>query len=383
MRRAKLRVAPYPHSATSPWCIEGLRVSGKRKRLFFQTKTAAEAELARIRTRIAFEGQGALELSDATRMMALEAQRNLLPYGKTLADAVSFYLKHLEASRRSITVEALVAEFLGLQERLNRTKVHRSDLRSRYTRFCLKFGKHPVGLLGTKEISSWLRGLHVSPVSYNNYRARVGILFGYAVKQGYLEKNPCEAIENIEVGNRPPEILTVEQLARLLLSATPESLPVLCLGAFSGLRTSELLRLSWEDFDLKRGFLNIGTLKNKGPTRRCVKMEPNLIAWLSPFAGRTGALWPRSVGMLHHLMKPVRMATGRSRWPANCLRHTFASHHFAKYQDAARLALDLGHHTTKMVFSNYQKLVRPDEAERYFSIFPPAEIRNESIARPS
>ena len=50
MRRPNLRVAPYPHSKTSPWCIEGLRVDGKRKRLFFQTKTAAEQELVRIKT---------------------------------------------------------------------------------------------------------------------------------------------------------------------------------------------------------------------------------------------------------------------------------------------------------------------------------------------
>jgi hypothetical protein len=84
MRRANLRVAPYRHSALNPWCIEGLRVAGKRKRLFFRTKAAAEEELVRIRAKMALEGQAALELSDATRLMALQGQRILQPYGKTL-----------------------------------------------------------------------------------------------------------------------------------------------------------------------------------------------------------------------------------------------------------------------------------------------------------
>jgi hypothetical protein len=65
-----------------------------------------------------------------------------------------------------------------------------------------------------------------------------------------------------------------------------------------------------------------------------------------------------------------------AKGPHNICRHSFASMHYAMYQDASRLAADLGHTTTKLIFSTYRALVRPEVAERYFSIFPPAQAAN-------
>ena len=80
MRKATLKVRPYPHAPSTPWMIDTRQeVDGKlkRKRHFFATKTAADQELARIKIKLNKEGSAALSLSDATRFSALAGEKAL------------------------------------------------------------------------------------------------------------------------------------------------------------------------------------------------------------------------------------------------------------------------------------------------------------------
>src|ERR1700746_683255 len=113
MRRPTLRIVEYRHSATAKYVIEGVRVNGKRKRLFFATEEAAEKELARIKTKQRKEGENALKLPDALRIMALTAAEKLKPFGRTILDAAEFYVKFLRDAERSISLSNLVEEYLA------------------------------------------------------------------------------------------------------------------------------------------------------------------------------------------------------------------------------------------------------------------------------
>jgi hypothetical protein len=50
--------------------------------------------------------------------------------------------------------------------------------------------------------------------------------------------------------------------------------------------------------------------------------------------------------------------------------------------DAARLALEMGHTDTSMIFGHYRELVRADEAAKYWQIEPPLPLMSK-IAHPS
>ena len=70
------------------------------------------------------------------------------------------------------------------------------------------------------------------------------------------------------------------------------------------------------------------------------------------------------------LLETAREAAGIEHWPQNALRHGFASYYLAKFNDAAALALKLGHTNSNLVFQHYRQLVKPKQAERYWKIVP-------------
>jgi integrase len=72
----------------------------------------------------------------------------------------------------------------------------------------------------------------------------------------------------------------------------------------------------------------------------------------------------------------VRKAAELARWPNNGLRHSFASYRLAAIHDAPRVASELGHTSPTMLYNVYRELVLPEEAERYWTIAPAAEVPN-------
>ena len=53
------------------------------------------------------------------------------------------------------------------------------------------------------------------------------------------------------------------------------------------------------------------------------------------------------------------------------MRHSFASYRLAECEDAAKVALELGHANTKMLFAHYRAMVTRAEAENFWKISPP------------
>ena len=70
------------------------------------------------------------------------------------------------------------------------------------------------------------------------------------------------------------------------------------------------------------------------------------------------------------LIDAARIRSGFEKWPSNALRHSFASYFLAKFQDAAALALQMGHTTTGMIFTHYREVVAPEHADAYWQIVP-------------
>jgi integrase len=178
------------------------------------------------------------------------------------------------------------------------------------------------------------------------------------------------SVDKIKLIDEAPQIFAPEQIQNLLDSAPADLLPCLALCAFAGLRTAEMLRMEWEAIDLPRSLINVSAGNSKTAKRRLIEISPNLAEWLLPYAIRSGKIYPYSQRWYHHNVGLLRKAVGFSEWPSNGLRHSFASYHLARHQNAPQLALQMGHTTPRMIFDHYRELVTPAEADLFWKIRP-------------
>jgi integrase len=369
MKRPTLRVLEYRHSKTHPWYLD-LRPFNKGRK-FFKFKAEAEAERLRQITTLERHGREAVGLSPGELSAIIQARKKLAAHGKTIEDAAKFYLDYLERIRRcNVTVADLAKEVLEAKRKDGMSATYIGDLKKRLARFCADFGKRKIAGITVEELDNWLRALPGSPKSRANYRANIGVLFSYATKRRMLDSNPIAHTAKPKLPDNPPEIFAVDELQSLLEAAqriAPDVLPMLAIGAFSGLRDAEIKRLDWSEVDHKRGHIEVKARKAKSARRRIVEMQPNLREWLRPYVSMTGAVVPAN---WRKKLDSVRRAAGLARWPKNGLRHSYASYRLAAIHDAPRVASDLGHTSPQMLYSTYREVVLPEEAERYWKIEP-------------
>jgi integrase len=123
--------------------------------------------------------------------------------------------------------------------------------------------------------------------------------------------------------------------------------PWLTVGMFAGLRPEEAKRLEWLDIDFGRKHIDLPARKAKGRKRRIIPLEPNLIEWLAPYRPASGE--GKIVQNFRWKFQAFAKAANYSPWPKDCLRHSYASYHLAKFENFGKTAEYMGHRSAQML----------------------------------
>src|SRR5439155_23162523 len=275
--------------------------------------------------------------------------------------------RHATATLRK-SVGETVKETLEAKQQDGMSVRYLQSLRSHLNRFAEHFQMN-VSSVTAAQIEDWLRRTKRGPRTRNNIRLSIVTLFNFAKARGYLPKAiPTEADHVAKAKDRGGDIgvFQPEQLATLLKEADEEAKLYFAIGAFTGLRSAELIRLEWEDVNFARGYVQVGKPKSKPATRRLVPIHPNLSQWLAPYRGLTGIIFSSE----HAADRAIACAKRNGiDWPNNVLRHSYATYRLAQCQDAARVALEMGN-SPQMLFRNYRELADEKDAADWFSIVP-------------
>jgi integrase len=370
MRKTTLKLAPIQLNGKRYWQVVSPRLGGGRDRKAFKDRREAETYYDLAKIQIQNYGAAAMSISDALRAEAVRCSEELKPFGKTIADATRFYVDHLTEITHSQTVSHVVSEWQAACKADGKSVRYLRDLKYRLGRFATDFGSRHIAEITTTDIDQWLRDLNLGPVSRNTFRRRLVTLFKFAKIHGWCRTIPAAESTRVREVSDEVGILTPSELSGLLNVASQETIPYWTIGAFAGLRACELERLDWSDVNSRH--IRVRAKHAKTASRRLVDIHPNLQKWLLPYRGRTGKISPDNlrVKLLADRKRAADAGALTRKWPPNALRHSFASYYLARFNDAPKLALQLGHTGQDIIFRHYREVVTRAEARKYWNIVP-------------
>lgn len=265
-------MSAYPRG--NRWYVEYTDAAGKRQRRSTNARTRKEAEALERELRVRTERQE----------LGLEA-RDRNPNRWTLRQAVEWWID-------------AVARHQAQHESAKTT------LRKHVTG---DFAALPFDQVTTARVARWLdeKADELSPATVNGLRALLMGVFTKATKRGhYLGENPVRGTERLEVEARTPRTLPPHAVRALLDGVDDEPWrTIIWIAAHTGMRRSEILRISPASVDLRDGVIHVSRTKKKRP--RVVPIHHDLRPVLEAALGRRLAITSQDV---HRSARYVREA---------------------------------------------------------------------------
>lgn len=240
-------------------------------------------------------------------------------------------------------------QYLKLEKSLspNTLDAYQTDL-GKLLRF-LEGEKKEVLDVTLDDLQRFAAGLHdigIHPRSQARILSGIKAFFHFLVMADYLEGDPSELLEGPKIGFKLPEVLTIEEIDRIIdavdLSKNEgqRNRAILETLYSCGLRVSELCNLKISDLYLAEGFIKV---EGKGSKQRLVPISPRAIKEIEHwFIDRNQgkiksgfedyvflARWGNNISriMVFHMIKELAEKAGiKKNISPHTFRHSFATH---------------------------------------------------------
>jgi integrase len=301
------------------------KISGKRKRAFFD------------------EAAGAVAYRDQIlRQLEAKGTESFVGSGKTVAEGWrEFQMLRLPKLRGSNA--RLVQWWIG----------HYVEAQ----------GRMPLAAVSPRDIDAFLARKEWVGTTRQQGFVYLRLFFNWLVRYEHLDRSPVQRAERPQAAP-VHHLLTVAQVKRLigLTSDCDRMRAWLVLGVFAGMRISEVGRAKPEHIEETEIFVPIIKSTDPVPRSRFVPILPALRRHMPKKWDCLGE------DHIKRARTELAHAMGWQEWPQNCLRHTSASMHYAAWQDAGKTAYFLGHSSPKMVRERYARAVREKEAKAFWAL---------------
>jgi integrase len=227
------------------------------------------------------------------------------------------------------------------------------------------------------DLQSAVKQLGVGKKTTNNYLTPCRKVFRLALDEGYIDKDPSARLENRRVQKPEPDPLDLDEVGAVLnymKAHCPEQvLNYFQIAFFTGLRTSELIALTWDDVDLDKRKLRVNKAKVKGEVKgtktnsvRYVDLNTRAVEALDRqkkitlgvgevvFRNpKTGQPWANDKYQRKTYWHPTLAALNMRPRDAYQTRHTFATWMLMNGVAPAYIANQMGHANMGMLLQRY------------------------------
>ena len=120
-----------------------------------------------------------------------------------------------------------------------------------------RWGTYTLSSIRPIEVECWLRKLLLSRASCAKIRNLMSVLFNHARRYDLFDRNPISLVRQSAKRRTIPEVLSVNEVQRLLAALTGRERTLVLLDLGTGLRRGELFGLKWKDADFEAKQLSV------------------------------------------------------------------------------------------------------------------------------
>jgi len=287
--------------------------------------------------------------------------------------------------------------------------LHRYEREEEVTKaYKLNFEKHILPYFGNKlltqitstDLREWQNTIvdKTSASSLRKYRNIFRQIFIDALEEGYINTNPFENIKRPPVRDKEIQPFTKDEIEKIINTASIKMRNFFIISVFTGMRTGELVGLTWDDIDYERKEIRIYKTQNRGRAKghtktkssnRTIDMLPIVEEYLKEqykltnkeyierkygdrddfkftnhiFLNNKGKPYYSSDILNISLKKILKVCKITERTLYNT-RHTFASVMLTNNENIMWVSQMLGHKTANITFEKYARFIKEDVENR-------------------